>query len=187
MTTDKDFVNIDFKSLKSNGKEFDNCTFTNCNFSDSHLSNFQFTECVFDQCNLSMAVVANTTFQECTFDQCKLVGIAWEVCNSFLLSLEFNFCQLNLGSFFKLNLKNSRFSHCELQEVDFSQSNLEGVTLEHCELKNAIFDASNLQKTNFKTASNFRIDPEANRMKGAKFSADGLVGLLDKYQLNISE
>ncbi len=187
MAVDQEYSNMDFTSLKSMGKEFDNCTFSNCDFSGAHLSNFQFSECGFNQCNLSMSLTSNTSFQECTFDRCKLIGIAWESCNSFLLSFEFNYCQLNLGSFYQLNLKTSRFLECELHEVDFSESNLEGIQLENCDLKGAIFNESNLRKTNFETASNYSINLEANKVKGAKFSSDGLAGLLEQYQLDISE
>ena len=38
----------------------------------------------------------------------------------------------------------------------------------------------------FKTAQNYSINPEINRVKGAKFSKNNLSGLLSKYQLKIT-
>jgi hypothetical protein len=42
-----------------------------------------------------------------------------------------------------------------------------------------------LDAVDFRTAYNFKIDPEFNPMKKAKFSTQGIVGLLDKYDIKI--
>jgi hypothetical protein len=52
-------------------------------------------------------------------------------------------------------------------------------------LDNAIFNDSQLAGADFRTAFNYKIDPEFNPMKKAKFSAQGIVGLLDKYDIKI--
>jgi len=44
-----------------------------------------------------------------------------------------------------------------------------------------MFSRNNLSGVDFRTASNFAIDPEDNKMKGAKFSSENLEGLLKKY------
>ena len=38
----------------------------------------------------------------------------------------------------------------------------------------------------FQTAYNYKIDPEINPMRKAKFSTQGIVGLLDKYDIKMS-
>jgi hypothetical protein len=45
---------------------------------------------------------------------------------------------------------------------------------------------SNLEKANFTGAQGFIIDPSNNRMKGAKFSQEGLAGLLIPFGIEIS-
>jgi hypothetical protein len=42
-----------------------------------------------------------------------------------------------------------------------------------------------LEKADFRTAFNYSINPETNRIKKAKFSKEGLNGLLDKYDIEI--
>ena len=51
----------------------------------------------------------------------------------------------------------------------------------------ATFDNSNLEKVDFTTAFNFSIDPEINRIKKAKFSLAGVLGLLNKYDIIIEK
>jgi hypothetical protein len=43
-----------------------------------------------------------------------------------------------------------------------------------------------LENSDFRTAHNFIVDPDKNKIKKAKFSVSGLPGLLLKYGLQIS-
>lgn len=54
-----------------------------------------------------------------------------------------------------------------------------------CDLLNALFINTDLRTADFRTAYNFNIDPENNRMKGAKFNLNSVSGLLSKYQIKI--
>ena len=83
-------------------------------------------------------------------------------------------------------IKQKTFNNCSLNEADFTESDLSGTIFNNCDLKRAIFDRSILLKTDFTTAQNFSIDPETNRLKGAKFSKNNLMGLLLKYKLKIN-
>jgi len=70
-------------------------------------------------------------------------------------------------------------------EVDFSQSNLTEANFQGSDLSGAVFDQTTLVKADFRNAQNYRIDPEINRIKGARFDLDGLPGLLGKYGIKI--
>ena len=70
-------------------------------------------------------------------------------------------------------------------DTDFTDADLSGALFFHCELTDARFLHSKLERADFRTAAGFQIDPEQNRMKGARFSREGLTGLLSKYELNI--
>jgi len=100
--------------------------------------------------------------------------------------MTFQSCLMNLTSFYQLKFKQKTFTNCSLNEADFTESDLTESNFNSCDLKRAIFDRSILIKVDFTTALNFRIDPENNRIKGAKFSKENLSGLLSKYQLKIS-
>jgi uncharacterized protein YjbI with pentapeptide repeats len=71
-------------------------------------------------------------------------------------------------------------------EVDFTQSDLSGADFQGSDLSGVVFSQTNLEKADFRQSQGFRIDPELNRLKGARFDLDGLPGLLDKYGIKIS-
>lgn len=47
------------------------------------------------------------------------------------------------------------------------------------------FGGTNLELADFRSAWGFAFDPDENRMKGAKFSKEGLAGLLAKYAIKV--
>jgi uncharacterized protein YjbI with pentapeptide repeats len=119
------------------------------------------------------------------FKDCKLLGVHFEQCNEFLLSVSFDTCLLNLASFFRLKLKKTRFKNSSLHEADFTDTDLTGSVFDNCDLARAIFEKTTLEKADLRTAYNYSIDPERNRIKKAKFSLAGVVGLLDKYDVHV--
>ena len=165
--------------------EYDNCTFVQCNFSNSHLSNYTFLECTFMDCDLSNTHLGNTAFRKVQFKDCKLLGTRFDECNGFLLEMDFKNCQMQLASFYKLPLKNSRFENCQLKEADFTEADLSSSLLQACDLSQAIFESTRLEKADLRGSYGFSIDPEMNQITGATFSRDSLEGLLDRYKLKI--
>ena len=181
----KIFERIDFTAVALPKGEYESCSFKDCDFSGCDLSGFSFSECSFSGSNLSLVKTSQTAFKEVQFNGCKLMGLHFENCNTFLFALDFDHCLLNLSSFYRLNLKRSKFKSCSLQEVDFSESDLSTVSFDNCDLAGALFDNTNLEKSDFRSASNYAIDPETNRMKKAKFSLSGIPGLLEKHGIII--
>ncbi|MFK7907606.1 MAG: pentapeptide repeat-containing protein [Chitinophagales bacterium] len=183
---DEQIEGVDFSKKTFAKGEYEECRFLRCVFSDLYLSQVSFGECVFEHCDLSMANMATTTLRDVRFKDSKLLGVHFEDCNSFLLSMTFEGCQLNLSSFYKLNLKQTVFKDCSLREVDFSEADLSGVVFDNCDFAGAVFDRTILEKADFRTSYNYSIDPENNRIKKAKFSMGGIVGLLDKYGIEVT-
>ena len=79
------------------------------------------------------------------------------------------------------------FKECSIKEVDFSNADLTASEFLNCDLTRTLFHQTNLEKVDFRSATNYSIDPEMNRMKNAKFSLSGITGLLDKYKIIIEE
>jgi uncharacterized protein YjbI with pentapeptide repeats len=102
-----------------------------------------------------------------------------------LFQVSFENCILNFSSFYGVKLKGSKFGNCTLQEVDFTAADLTNVTFADSDLLRSIFVESILERVDFTSAYNYTIDPELNRMKKAKFSLNGLPGLLEKYNIEI--
>ncbi|MGH1334618.1 MAG: pentapeptide repeat-containing protein [Aureispira sp.] len=182
---EQEFENIDFTQTKLQEGEYEACTFKNCNFSAVDFFKNRFIETSFVNCDLSNASVATTSLQEVEFIGCKLLGIAFEHCRTFGLAMTFEQCQLNHASFYQLDLQNSRFQNCELKSVDFAEANLAKVQLTSCNLLHANFEQTNLEGADLRHSIQYSIDPNKNRLRGATFSLQEVVGLLDQHKINI--
>jgi len=165
--------------------EYDHCTFTGCDLAEVDLGGYRFVDCTFTGCNLSLAKLQRTAFREVLFKDCKMLGLRFDTCHELGLSVSFEGCQLNHASFYKLKLKNTRFVDSNLSECDFTECDLSGALFDHCNLELAVFDQTRLEKADFRTAYNYNIDLERNRVKGARFSLAGVGGLLGKYGVEI--
>lgn len=185
MTENQNFDKCEFSRAAFPKGTYDNCRFTNCNFYEADLSGYVFRECVFRGCDLSLAIFKNTTFSDVQFIDSKLLGVQFQLCNSFLFSVGFAHCVLKMAMFSKLKLKKYRFENCNLQEADFSETDLSASVFDCCDLQRAVFYNSNLEKADFISSYNYSIDPEHNRIKKASFSRQGVIGLLDKYNIII--
>jgi fluoroquinolone resistance protein len=84
-----------------------------------------------------------------------------------------------------MKLEKMVFAGCSLLEVDFAEADLGGAGFDQCGLAGAMFDRTNLEKADFRGAVNYSIDPTTNKIKKARFSLDGVAGLLDKYDIEI--
>jgi fluoroquinolone resistance protein len=183
---DTSFEKIDFAETPFVKGEYENCTFIHCLFPETALSGSSFSECTFTGCNLSLSKLAHTAFKDIAFKDCKLMGVRFENCSDFLFEVAFDDCMLNLSSFYKRNLKKTHFNNCSLREVDFASADLSNAVFNNCDLAGTIFDSTILEKADLRTAVNYTIHPESNRISKAKFSVAGLPGLLYQYKIDIS-
>lgn len=182
---DKIFEKPDFSKEELLKGEYENCTFINCDLSGKDLSAINFSDCVFDNCNISMAKLEGTGLKNCSFKKCKLLGLRFDTCSDFLFEVSFDNCILDLSSFYKRKLKKTTFNNTSIKEVDFSSADLSNAVFDHCDMLGALFDDTILERTDFRLAYNYSINPETNRIKKAKFSVNGLSGLLHKYDIDI--
>jgi fluoroquinolone resistance protein len=179
------FRDIDLSKHAIGPVEYEKCTFLHCDLSAADLSNAKFLECAFMNSDLSNAKTAKTVLRDLEFKECKLLGIHFDQCNTFLLSMNVDQCKADFASFCKLALRKTRFRNSSFQEADFTGADLTGSSFDHCDLTRATFAGSILEKVDFRTAYNFSIDPERNRLRKAKFSIAGLPGLVQKYDIEI--
>lgn len=186
--TSQRYYDQEFKALPKNELKkgtYENCTFSHCDFFEINLLDFVFSECEFNDCNLSSAKLTNTAFRDVQFNNCKLLGMSFEECNDFLFSIQATNSLFDFSSFYKKNLKKVKFNNCSFKEVDFSESDLSNTTLAQCELLGAVFDRTNLEKSDLRTAYNYIINPENNRISKAKFTLSGIAGLLVQHNIII--
>ena len=163
--------------------EYENCSFDRCTVNKPGLTGSRFVDCEFRNCDLSLAKTSGAALRNIRFIGCKRVGIRFDECNKLGFSVAFKGCSLKLSSFSRLNLRKTRFEECALLEVDFTEADLSGSVFENCDLLGAVFRQTVLEKVDFRTAYNYSIDPDLNRVLKARFSLVGVVGLLDKYDI----
>jgi fluoroquinolone resistance protein len=179
------FEKIDYAENQILKGEYENCTFVNCVFYNANLSNISFRDCAFNGCDFSLATLKNTVLNEVKFANCKLLGLHFEDSDDFILRVSFEDCILKLSTFYKRKIKKTVFKNCNLQEVDFSECDLTGSLFDHCDLGSAVFYKTVLDNVDFRTSFHYSFDPEINRIKRARFSREGVIGLLDKYNIEI--
>lgn len=183
---DDEFIeNKQFTSDELKKQEYTNCTFKNCNFSEILLHTTRLSNCIFINCNLAMTKISETQLANVNFDSCKIMGVNFKHCSSFLFEVAFKRCILDYSSFENLKMKKTIFTQCSMKGVDFGNTDLTESQFIRCDLADAAFHASNLKQVDFTTSYSYVIDPNANYIKGAKFSIDGLPGLLSKFNIVI--
>ena len=180
---DRHFLQKDFRLQRLAKADYDNCVFENCQFQGGFLDNQHFVECTFTNCDMTNTNIANSQFNDVTFNGCKMVGIDFETCDTLLLTLAFNDCNLSLASFQAIDITGTSFENCVLHQVDFSETVLKKCTFGHCDFQNATFVRTDLSYTNLVSSFHFTIDPTQNTLKKARFNESGLIGLLKKYDI----
>lgn len=182
---DEVFEQAELSELFSTPAEFDNCTFNNCSFASANLSGSVFIDCKMNDCDLSNAELKETGLKGVAFNNCKMLGLLFYNCSKFLFSISLNNCQLNYSSFFQVKLPKVKFSHCDFLETDFTEADLTGCIFDNCNLAGARFEQTKLKQADLHTALNYSIDPNINQIRKAKFSLQGVPGLLDAYDIEI--
>lgn len=182
---DQTFTKITAESLTAKKSTFENCRFINCNFSYADLSKQVFTDCEFEGCNLSLVKLTETGLQDIRFKDCKLSGADFSKSQDFLFAVNFESCILDNAIFYKKKNKGAKFLDCSMVETDFTEADLTDVIFDNCNLNRAFFDHTILKNAELSTSYNFIIDPDNNEVKKAKFSVQGLPGLLAKYGIRI--
>jgi fluoroquinolone resistance protein len=166
-------------------REFQSCTFYNCDFTDSNFSLNKLLDCTFESCNFSNANLKGTTLSNAQFRNCKILGVNFHECESFLFEVGFDASILDYSSFMGRKMPKTKFIRTSLKEVNFSRTNLAGSVFDQTDLAGTIFDETDLSACNLKTAFNYIIDPQLNKVKKATFGREGIVGLLSKYDIKI--
>lgn len=184
---DKKYSKTNFTEQFLPKGDYENCIFENCDFSNSDVSETKFIDCTFTACNLSMTKLNNSVFRDCTFIECKMLAVHFEDCNEYGLSFSFTNCLLNHSSFYQTKMKGLDFKTCQLVEVDFTQCDLTQASFSNCDLLNAKFENTVLEKADLRTARNYSIDPTINKIRKAKFTLPDVLGLLDKYDIEIEK
>lgn len=182
---EKKYSNTTFQDKDIIYKDFEKCSFVNCNFTKADFQGVAFTDCTFLNCNFAYARINYVAFRDALFTVCDFTNVNFAMVDPLLFSVEFKDCILDYAKFYKLKIKGTIFSNCSLTAVDFMNTDLTEAVFDNCNLHQSVFIDAIANKADFTTSYNFIIDPERNKLKKARFSLDGLKGLLEKYDIVI--
>ncbi len=86
---------------------------------------------------------------------------------------------------YALKLSRCNFSQCIFRETDFTLCDVRAAIFDQCDFAGAHFERTNLEKADLTTSHHFLINPERNEIKKARFSKEGALGLLYKWDIEI--
>jgi len=167
-------------------KEFENCTFHFCDFTDCTFQTVTFVDCNFFDCNFKDTKINHVSLRGVWFTKCDFTAVNFAMTDQVIYEFHFKDCLLDYTKFYALKLKKMQFINCSMISVDFMASDLTEVLFDNCNLRRAVFIDTIANKADFSTSYDFTIDPEKNKLKKAIFSTDGLKGLLQKYDIVVT-
>lgn len=124
-------------------------------------------------------------FQDIKFIDCKIIGAEFFKCEKTFFSASFKNCLMQYCNFSDLNMKNSTFNGSKLKDSYFTNTLLNGANFNDVDLEGTIFHNCDLRKADFSSATQYDIDPQANKIKKAKFSLPDAIGLLRGFDITI--
>ena len=183
--TGRTFGKNEADALFQEGTVFDKCVFGGGTFTALLLHGIILLDCRFTGCDFSLSAFANTAMDGVTFSGCKMSGTSFGERNStHRLSASFTECIFDNAVFLHITA-DAVFRQCRMHDTVFESCNLKGVLFDACDMQGSSFTDNDLRNADFLTSFGFTIDPETNRLNGARFSQSSLPGLLAKYRIKI--
>lgn len=187
----EEFKKVDLHGVKIKKAEFEECTFISCDFSETFFHSCRFIDCRFENCNLSLMKLTNSIVSGSDFIGCKMIGIDWTMCDykSLLSSSPIGYkeCILNDSNFFGLNIDRLVIKKCSAKDVDFRSGSFSGGDFSSSDFKGAWFENTKLEYVNFTYATNTQINIKTNHLKGAIFSRDEALYLLETMGIVLAD
>jgi len=84
-----------------------------------------------------------------------------------------------------MDLKGMKLEHTDLSGNNFSGADARETSWTESRLRDAIFQRTDLRDADFRSATEWTIDPSDNRLRGARFDANDLIGLVKALGIRI--
>ncbi|MFT3796007.1 pentapeptide repeat-containing protein [Flavobacterium sp.] len=177
------YNDILYEKDDANFKEFEGCTFNRCDFSRCTFLAVTFIDCVFNDCIFNGAKINYVALRTVTFNRCQIKEVNFAMCDKLIFEIAFNNCTLDFSKFYTLKIKGTVFTDCSVIAVDFMGADLTSVVFDRCDLYRSEFSKAILNKADLRTARNYTINPQRSKIKKARFSLEGLKGLLAHHDI----
>ncbi len=156
------------------------------NYANDDLAGVDLEDVLFETCSLVATNLADTRFSSVAFEGCKLVGVDFRKCRAFpSVDVSFVDCILDGCNFSELALRKQKFVSCDLRRCVFLRTDLTDADFSHSDLDESIFYECDLRRADFSRARNYLVDPNGNKIAGAKFSLPEAVSLLRGFEIEL--
>ena len=150
----------------------------------------RFADCAFEQSDLSLVRLPHSTFTACRFEDSKIIGVNWTEAQwpetRLWVPVGFVRCVISHSTFIGLGLREIRIVNCTAEDVDFRDADLTKADFGGTDLSGSLFVNTNLSGADLRSATNYRIDPPENVLRGAKFSLPEAISLLDGLDIDLT-
>ena len=157
--------------------------FDHCRWLGTRVQNCRFNACTFDHCNFSGVVFSFTTMKDAWLLNSAFRSMAWGGLQGksgvFQPFGKIKNCAFRYNDFSGMALNGFDWTGAELQQCTFDDTRLAGASFYGVRLGRTRFTRCDLQKADLRTAEEYAIDLETNKLKGARFSFPDVVRLLD--------
>ncbi|MGY4109641.1 pentapeptide repeat-containing protein [Aeromonas encheleia] len=181
----EEFNGLKYADTHIYAKVFEDCVFVNCSFNGAHFQRCKFVDCVFKNSDLSNLRVDSSRFLAVLYEECKIIGVDWSKAewSRFVVpgQLMFKKSILNDSSFFGLKLLGMIMEECKVRAADFRGGDFSKSDFSYSDFTESMFGNTNLNGTDFREATNYRIDVRDNHLKGTKFTRLEAIHLLDGF------
>lgn len=167
------------------GCTFESCQFEDLAFGEMDWRNARFERCTFLRCDLRGVRWTGARFHGVQFDTCVLDKLRWNTLTTLFLSITLTDCQAMFGDWSEMELKNSALRNCNLTGSDFSGADARQVDWSGSRLTEVIFHRTDLREGDFRTATDWTIDPAENKVRDTHFSRQALEGLVTRLGLQL--
>jgi len=141
---------------------------------------------LFETCSFVATNLTDTRFSSVAFEGCKLVGVDFRKCRAFpSVDVTFVDCVFDGCNFSDLTLRKQKFVSCDIRRCVFLRTDLADADFSHSDLDESIFHECDLRRADFSRARNYLVDPNGNKIAGAKFSLPEAVSLLRGFDIEL--
>lgn len=165
---------------------FEACTIEGADWTGKDLRGARFEECTLLECDLSNVRTLGLGLQDVMFQGCKVVGFDFASCNTLGLVVRLEECVADSAYFEGMDAKGVAWKGGRAHGADFTGANLEGAVFDGVDLTDAVFERTRLEGADFRSATGWRIRPDENRVRGAKFRREDLEGLVSGWHLDLT-
>ena len=167
------------------GTEWEGCTFSGCRFEGTDLSGVLMADCRFEDCVFTLVPLGGAVLRNLFFSGCRFTGLCFGDCMPFGFEVDFVDSELDNCTFTRLKMKSVRFEGCRLRECFSGDCGLSVARFPDTAMPGTVFEGCDLRKADFRSATDWTLDPRTNLVSGARFADGNLAGLLHGFDIVI--